>query len=227
MMALLSISLFSALGLALALSSSVERLAATNHDEAITLLNAADAGLELALQDLAAIPDWNTVLSGTVRSTWVDGPPSGPRTPSPLVTVDLTRLTNELTCGRPVACTDAQIRITTSERPWGANNPRWWPFVHANLTAIAHPRQRTPSYVVVWVGDDGSEVDGNYSLDGGGPGGEGRYILRVRSEAFGGQGARRAIEAVVARICTVEPGGEVCSPGIRVQSWRVVTADVS
>jgi hypothetical protein len=220
---LLAISLFSALTLGLALSSSVDRLATANHEQASVLLNVADAGIELAARELAAIADWNTVLTGAVRSRLVDGPPAGVRTPFPGFSIDLTAATNRLTCGRPSACTDAAVRASTSERPWGANNPFWQLFIYTAIPELTNPRTRTASYLIVWIGDDAAEVDGERLIDGGGAGDEGRYILRARAEALSAGGARRAIEADLTRVCTPTPAGESCLPGTRVQSWRVAT----
>jgi hypothetical protein len=222
--ALLAISLFSALGLALSLSSSVERMAAANHEDAVNLLNAADAALELAVHHLAAVPDWDAVLDGRIRSPVADGPPSGARSPSADTVIDLTGLTNDLTCGRTSACTDSDRMAITSDRPWGANNPWWRPFLYGPFAGASTPRQPTPAYVVVWLGDDGGEVDGNPMTDGGGPVREGRYSIRARAAAFGAGRAYRAIEAELARLCTPTGAGETCLPGIRVQSWRVVAA---
>ena len=135
--------------------------------------------------------------------------------------VDLTGDTNELTCGDRTGCTNAAIQASTADRPWGANNPTWQPFLYG---VVVLPTARHPhtAFVVVWLGDDGSETDGDPLTDGGGPGGEGRYILRARAEAFGVQGARRAIEAELARLCQPSAAGGSCLPGIRVQSWRLV-----
>jgi hypothetical protein len=220
--ALLAISLFSALGLALSLSSAVDRLAASNHEEAVHLLNMADAALELAARDLSGIADWNAVLDGGVRSPMVDGPPSGTRRVSADSVIDLTGLTNDLTCGRAAGCTDVARMAFTSDRPWGPNNPWWRPFLYGPLAATTNPRYSTPVFVVVWVGDDGSEVDGNVLTDGGVIG-EGRYIVRARAAAYAAGRATRAVEAELARVCTPDASGETCLPGIRVQSWRVVT----
>ena len=220
--ALLAISLFSALGLALSLSSAVDRMAAANHDDAVHLLNMADAALELAARDLGGIADWNAVLDGRVRSSLVDGPPSGTRRISADSVIDLTGLTNDLTCGRASGCTDLTRMATTSDRPWGPNNPWWRPFLYGPLPMATNPRHADPAFVVVWIGDDGSEVDGNVLTDGGAAS-EGRYILRARAEAFAPGRATRAVEAELARVCTPAGPGETCLPGIRVQSWRLVT----
>ena len=222
---LLAISLFTALGLGLTLSSSSARLADHNHEVAVTLLNAAESALELASRDLAAIADWNGVLDGSIRSPAVDGMPGGIRTIPGGGSVDLTRFTNQLTCGRDTLCSDAQRASSTAERPWGADNPRWRLFMHTAFTAGNSPRQRQPLYIIVWIGDDASETDGDPGMDGGGPSQEGRGVLRARAEAFGAEGARRAIEAELARLCRPEGVGEVCTPGTRVRSWRVATGD--
>jgi hypothetical protein len=223
---LLAISFFSALGLGLALSSATARMVDGNHAEAVAMLNAAESALELAARDLSNVPDWNRALDGSVRSALVDGAPGGIRTVAPGVVVDLTRLTNELTCGRETGCTDARIRTSTVERPWGANNPRWQLFLHGALEAVRDPRHRHAPYVVVWLGDDARETDGEPLIDGGGVGDEGRYVIRAHSVAFGAHGGRRAIEAELVRICRPGVGGIVCLPRIRVQSWRVVTASL-
>ena len=222
--ALLAVSLFSALGMALAVSSSVDRLTAANHEDAVDLLNMADAALELAARELDAIANWNSILDGTVQSSMVDGPPSGARRLSSDVVIDLTGLTSDMTCGQVAGCTDAARMATTVDRPWGVNNPWWRPFLYRPLAEAMHPRSVRPSYVVVWLGDDASEEDGNPLIDGGGGASEGRYIVRARAVAFGEGRASRAIDAELARICTPAASGETCLPGIRVQSWRVLAA---
>jgi hypothetical protein len=219
--ALLAISLFSALGLALSLSSAVDRMAASNRHEAVQLLNEADAALELAARDLSRIADWNAVLDGRLRSSMVDGPPSGTRRVSADSVIDLTGLTNDLTCGRAAGCTNVARMAFTSDRPWGPNNPWWQPFLYGPLAATSNPLHPTPVFVVVWVGDDGAEVDGNVLTDGESIG-EGRYIIRARAAAYAAGRSVRAVEAELARVCTPDASGETCLPGIRVQSWRVV-----
>jgi hypothetical protein len=219
---LVAISLVSVIGMALVFSSSIDRLAASNHDEAVELLNLADAALELVSRDLAQIADWSSVLDGTERSPLVDGPSSAVRYPWPGLAVDLPRLTGELTCGN-AACSGASRQAVTIERPWGANNPVWQPFLHLRL-ALPTPSRAHEAYVVVWLGDDGSEADGDPWRDGGGPDAEGRYILRARAEAFGRGGARRAIEAELARICTSDGSTDTCLPGVGVHGWRLVSS---
>jgi hypothetical protein len=213
---LLVVALLSAVGLGLLLVTASDRLTSANYVDSVEALNAADAALELAAHDLSRIADWNPVLDGTLRSDLTDGVAAGDRNIGGFA-FNLTTLTNELTCGRPTDCSDADVRISTVDRPWGTNNPRWQLFVHGPLRQFApaaHPL--TEAYVVVWIGDDAREVDGNCLVDGGGARGEGRNVVRARAESFAAGGARRTIEAELVR----QEGG------IRVQSWRVPPTSV-
>jgi hypothetical protein len=222
---LLAMALFATLGATLVLSTSFGRLVETNYEDAVNLANASDAALELAVRELAAIADWNDVLSGVRVSRLVDGGP-GRRVLADGVEIDLAALTNELTCGRLGWCSDAQVRATTLERPWGANNPRWRLFLHVPLPPGPRmPRVAHSIYVVVWIGDDAREIDGNSENDDEGAGEEGRYLVRARAEAFGVRGGRHSIEAELARMCSVEGEVESCRPGVRVHAWRSVTAE--
>ena len=220
---LLTIGFMSALGLGLVLSSSIGRMADSNHEDAIVLLNAAESALELASRDVARIGDWNLVLSGAAPSSLVDGP-AGSRLLTDGSAIDLTQLTNVLTCGRASGCSDAQRSASSADRPWGGQNPRWRLFLHGPAPQLADPRHRLPPYIVVWLGDDAGEMDDDPALDGSAAGGEGRHVLRARAEAFGSNGSRRAIEAELARVCQGVSPDEVCLPGVRIRSWRVVSA---
>ena len=218
---LLAIGALSATAMGLALSSTMVRLTGANYEESVVLANASESALELAARELAMIANWNSVLLGVQASTLVDGAP-GPRNVAPGAAVDLVTLTNQLTCGQELLCTDAQVRASTRERPWGDNNPRWRLFVHQPLPPTPMPRLTPPAYVVVWLADDAAETDGDPLADGAEPEQPGRYIVRARAESFGPRGGRHAIEAELARVCVADEAGERCRPGIRVQSWRTV-----
>lgn len=221
---LIAMAVFSALGLGLLLATSAERLTGTNHRDAIHALNAADAALELAARELELVPDWNQVLAGVVRSRLVDGPPTGGRAVAG-VSLDLSALTNQLTCELPSPCPDARVQSNSGDRAWGVNNPRWQPFVYGPLSRfIALPPTTADVYVIVWVGDDVREQDGNTLVDDGMGTGAGRDVVRVRAEAFAAGGSRRAVEADFARPCQEAAGVRLCGAGIRVQSWRVRTS---
>jgi hypothetical protein len=218
---LVALGLVSVVGMAIVLSSSIDRLAAANHAEAAELLNLVEAGLELAARDLSSVGDWDQVLNGSVRSPRAEGSPDGVVYPWPGIAIDLPRLTNLLICGSASSCSDAARRAVALERPWGANNPVWRPFLHLRLS-LPSPSRNHEAYVVVWIGDDGSERDGDPVRDGGGPASEGRYILKARAEGFARSGGRRAIDADVARLCSGEGSEAICLPGVRILAWRVV-----
>jgi hypothetical protein len=83
-------------------------------------------------------------------------------------------------------------------------------------------RETAALYVVVWLGDDPNEEDGDPLVDGGDADANGRLMLLSRAEAFGPRGARRAVEAVLRRVCVDVTDLATCRPGIRVQSWRML-----
>lgn len=215
----LVISFMSAIGLGLALIVFMDGLASGNLRESVAILYAADAALELAVRELSPIEDWNTVLAGEVRSALVDGPPSGVRVITRTELIDLTAIGNELTCGRPSPCTAAQTEASTRDRPWGANNARWQLFAYGPVRNFVQLVRPVSGYLTVWVADDGGEEDGD-PLQDGADAMAGHGVIRIRVEAYGIQGLRRAIEAELARLCL--DSGQPCAPGIRVQSWKEV-----
>lgn len=218
-MVLLVTAFLSALGLGVLLAVFMDRLATGHLSSSVALLYAADAGIELAARDLALAAAWDDVLSGVERSSFNDGATEGVRAIPGGGALDLAALTNLLNCGKSTACTSAQMNANSKERPWGTNNPRWQLFAYGRMADVASLARPAPCYLVVWVADDAREQDGNPLADATDEGQPGHGIVRVRAEAFGLVGSRRAIEAELARVC---PGGdgEDCLPGIRVQSWQ-------
>ena len=122
---------------------------------------------------------------------------------------------------------------TTSERPWGSNNPRWQPFAWGNVNCWL-PTVESPFYVVAMVADDPSENDGDPLTDGSiacaqdratecNPG-TGR--LALRAEAFGPFGVHKILESTIARSGTGQRERDYNNgsdqPGIRILSWREV-----
>ena len=218
-------SFLSAIGMGLALMVMMDSLATGNLRGSVALLYAADAALELAARELAQLDDWDRALTGEVRSSFVDGEPAGVRLLAGGGTVNLTATTNALNCGQVTACSDAQMNHSTRERPWGANNARWRLFAHGPLGGLGPLARPADCYIAVWIADDAGEEDGDPLSDSPGPGAPGSGVVRIRAEAFGLTGSRRAIEAELARRC--RPGGpENCRPGIRVQSWSEVRQTV-
>lgn len=218
-LAILVTSFLTAIGLGLALMVMTDRLATGNLRGSVAMLHAADALLELAARDLLLQEDWDAVLDGRARGGFLDGEPSGSRFVPGGGTIDLTAATNQLNCGRPAACSDAHMNATSKERPWGTNNARWRLYAYGPLGKIVQFARPADCYVCVWVADDGREEDGDPEADA--PDGmPGHGTLRLRAEAFGPAGARRALEAEVVRQCTGP--AESCRPRIRVQSWTEV-----
>jgi Tfp pilus assembly protein PilX len=218
--ALLATLVLSALGLSLMIMASTETLIAGNYRDGVEAFHAADAGLERAIPELAASPDWSAVLgsSGGVRSATPSS--FSDATLAALLadgrTMDLVTRTNLLNCPHvfpPAAtpCTAAQMDHAAGERPWGSNNPRWRLYANGRLSALAAAID-SPFYVAVWVADDPAENDADPARDGVDTSNPGTGIVQVRSEAFGPGGSRRAVEATVARAGT----------GLRIISWRLV-----
>ena len=216
---LLITSFLSALGLGLALAVFMDQLASGNHRGSVAMLYAADAGIELAARDLSLAADWNGVLAGATRGSFTDGAPAGVREIAGGGVVDLTAETNLRNCGKPTACTSAQMDANSRERPWAANNPRWRLYAYGPFQDLLEVVRPVACYLAVWVADDGREEDDDPGADAE-AGEPGRGIVRVRAEVFGPMGARRAIEAELARVCRRHDGEEDCLPGIRVQSWQ-------
>lgn len=211
-LALMGVLLLSALGLGLVLTTSMELLIVGNYRNSEEALYGAEAALERALQDLRIVPDWNTILAGTDRSAFIDGPPDGTRVLPDGSIIDLTKLTNVANCGKTIACSAAELDAVTDERPWGTNNPRWTLYAYSPVRALLPADTiNSPFYVITWVGDDPSENDGDPATDGSVQTNPGTGVIALRSAAFGPGGTHKVIEAAVAR----------SGPGsVRILSWR-------
>jgi len=225
--AVMATTLMLTLGGALILLSSSETAIAANFRAAHEATYAADAAIERALADLRNQANWTPVLAGSVRSSFTDGLPSGTRTLADGSTIDLDGITSLANCEKASACSDAEVAAVTADRPWGANNPRWTLFAYGPLENTLGPATvRSPFYVLAFVGDDGSENDGNPAVDGlmvANTPNPGNGIVVLRGEAFGPRSAHKIVEATVARL-TIPPAdpGEQPSTELRVLSWREV-----
>jgi hypothetical protein len=204
LIALMSTLLLTALGLALVMTTMTETMITAHYRDGGEAMYAADAGVERVMQDLLTVPDWNRILTGSLQSPFIDGPPSGTRTlPGGGGTLDLGATTNLLNCNKTTTCTVAEMNTYTDERPWTTNNPRWQLFAYAPLDSIIDTGTITsPFYVVVWIADDQSETDDDPTLDGGTESGAG--VLLMRAEAFGPGGAHSVIEVTIGRTDTTE-----------------------
>ena len=203
--ALLCTRLLTALGLALTLTTSTERLISSNYRDGTETMYAADASVERVMQDVLTVPDWNRMLDGTTTSSFVDGPP-GVRTLPNGMTFNLVELTNTVRCGKS-SCSQADLELATDDRPWAKNNPQWQLYAYGTATElIPTATTNSPVYVVVWIGDDPSENDNNPLVDGDESGGlnPGKGVLSMLAYAYGPTGVRRVIETTIARTDTTE-----------------------
>lgn len=201
-------SVLLALGLSLALTTTVEVGIASNQRDGVQVLHAADAAVERAMADLAAA-DWDTVLTGAVTSAFFDS-----------------RGHVALPDGRQLDVGEETNRLIAEPRPWGRNNPRWTVFASGSLAELL-PDAEVPgrAYVVVWVADDPWENDAQPLRDGGPPAVEdaanrtnpGRRALWLHAQAYGVSGTRRMVEVVVERDARW-PAAQ-----LRVRVWREVT----
>jgi hypothetical protein len=213
-LALAAMLLMSVLGAAAILNTSAETVVAANFRTAHEGLYAADAASEAGMAALEALPDWDAVLSGATRSPFVDGRPGGSRTLADGSRLDLDQVVNMTNCRRVSTCSASDLRATTSQRPWGANNPVWRLFAYGPLFTLfpGHAIDST-LYVVVLVADDPSETDNDPTRDGDGPLNPGTGVLVLHTEAFGPRAGHQVIEATIERF---PPG----MARIRVLSWR-------
>ena len=217
--ALVVMLMISALGAALVLNTSSETTIAANFRSASEGMYAADAAAELAVDHLAAAPDWNPILEGVVQSPYVDGPPAGVRTLPDGSVLDLGRTLNMLNCQKATLCSASEMTAVTARRPWGANNPVWRLVVYGSLSSLLRSHGvHSDYYVIAVAADDPSENDGNPLRDGDDETNPGGGVLELRAEAFGPSGSHQAIGMTVAR----QPP-ETGSTALRLLSWRTAT----
>jgi len=210
--ALLVLLFVSAIGAGLVLITSVETMIAANFSDAEEARHATEAAAERAAGDLALVSGWDQILSGSVRSPFVDGAPSGTRVLPDGSTIDLTQMLNRANCQKSTTCTSAEMNAVTADRPWGLNNPRWQLYAYGPLAnSLPAGRLDSPFYVAVLVADDGSETD-NDPLHDGVVNAPGAGILLLRATAFGPRKTQHTLELTVA-------SDRVGSPLHRL-SWR-------
>ena len=210
-MVLLCATLFLALGGALVTVGSTESAISATFREAAVALAAADAAVARVTPDLASAVDLNALLAGFVSSTFTDGSAVAPRRLPDGTLLDLVAATNIQRCGE-VTCTDAQMDAITAERPWGVNNARWQLYGSGWLRDLAPGTDAPHAYVVVWIGDDPLETDGDPLTDDGSPAAPGHQAVLLRAAAYAGYSVRRQIEVAARR----EDGV------VRLISWREV-----
>jgi hypothetical protein len=143
------------------------------------------------------------LLTGAVQSAFIDGAPTGVRTLPDGSTLDLSQAANLANCQKVTTCSSADMDLSTTERPWAANNPRWQLYAYGNLSDMVPTETvNSPYYVIVMVADDPSETDNNPLQDA--VSGLSAGVIALRAEAFGPRGAHKVIEMTVARTDTAE-----------------------
>jgi hypothetical protein len=211
--AMLAMMLMMALGAALVMTTSSETLVANNYRRSSEALYAAEAALERALDDLIKVADWDAVLNGSTQSAFVDGLPlSLARTLQDGSTIDLAEILNNANCQKARVCAPEDMDALSSERPWGANNPRWQLYAYGYLNSLLASTGTigSPFYVAVMAGDDPAEDDADPGKDGASGSNPGSGVLALRAEAFGPGGAYKLIEATLERT----------DSEVRLLSWR-------
>jgi Tfp pilus assembly protein PilX len=192
---LMAMTLLMALGGAVLTVAVTEVRIAAHHRDGVEALYAADALVERIRSELRRAADAQAVLTGDFASSLRDGAPGERRLPGTVI--NLSDLTNIERCDTVRPCSRAALSAVTAERPWGANNPVWRLYAHGWMSTALGDAGPRSVYLVAWVGDDPYEDDGDPLRDGAGRG-HGRLALRVR--AYGGRGARRDIDAIVAGV---------------------------
>jgi hypothetical protein len=208
---LLCATLFLALGGALATIGSTETAISATFREGAVALAAADAAVARVTADLASALDLDAVLAGVVTSTFSDGAAALPRGLPDGSSLDVALATNIQRCGQST-CTDAQMDAVSAERPWGANNPRWQLYGSGWLRDLAPGLDAPHVYVVVWIGDDPLETDGNPLSDDADPAAPGHQSVLLRASAYAAYSVRRRIEVVARRDDGI----------VRLTAWREI-----
>jgi hypothetical protein len=210
LMALIALSLLTAFGVAMLLTSSSEvRIAGTFRDQR-SAIYAADAIVARAADELIGAPDWNALLDGSLTSTLVDGPPTGMRTLPDGAIIDLVQIVNMANCEKRTTCAVSDLSAVTAHRPWGTNNPRWQLYAYGPLhNMLPDGAVDSPWYLLLLVGDDPLKA---------------ADVIALRAEAFGPRSGHAAIELMAARTPTADSdynggGGEAT---LRILSWREV-----
>lgn len=183
--ALMAAMLLTALGVALVMVTNTETQITANFRNGQEALYAADAGVERVVQDLLMVPRWDDILTGSVKSGFVDSTTT-PTLPAGGSQINLGTATAQLQ------------QETNAANLWGPNNPVWRLYAWGSVSSLL-PTNSIDSwmYMAVWIADDPSEIDGNPLADTNG-------VLSLRSEAYGPGGTHKVIEVTVARTSSTE-----------------------
>jgi hypothetical protein len=211
LIAMIAMLLMTALGAALILASSSETVVAGHFRDNLEARYAAGAMIERGMDDVSPVEDWSPLIEGLQHSSWIDGPPAGPRPLPDGSTLDLSQTLNLANCQKSTACSQADLALVTADRPWGANNPRWALYAYGPLrNLLPSPSVITSAcYVLLLVGNGPSST-----------------LLAMRAEAFGPRGAHAIVEVTLGRASRLGDGRDYNDdPGqgaVKILSWREV-----
>jgi hypothetical protein len=201
--AMMAMMLLSAVGAALVLTTTADVLIAANAGAASEAFHAADAVFERSIAELRAVPDFTSILNGSIASVFVDDALVGERALADGTRIDLAEVLNLANCQKRSGCTESDLNASIRDRPWGLRNPRWRLFSHGPVEAgVGSMQADLPVYVVAMVADDPSDADGDPWRDGAPTGAAlnaGAGILLLRTESFGRRGAHRVVEGTIIR----------------------------
>ncbi len=173
---MMAITLLTALGTALTLTTITETAIAANYRDATEALYAAEAAVEFVMQEIAAVPDWRDLLTESGRSAFVDGPADGIRTVG-ADTLDLTRATRDVNAVAAGAARSAWVLYAFG---------RFRDLVPSSLS-------RSQIYVAVWLADRSDTPDDEPSVPD---------ALSILGQAYGARGSRRTVEVIVTKADT-------------------------
>ena len=173
---MMTITLLTALGTALTLGTIAETAVAANYRDATETLYAADAAVEFATQEVAAVADWSDVISEPGRSVFVDGQAGGLRTvgATALDLSEATRDVNKVAGGGP-----------------GTAGGSWVLYAFGRFEDLV-PSGVSGSqiYVTVWVANRSDTPEEDRS---------GPDALSILGQAYGARGSRRTVEVIVVK----------------------------
>ncbi len=182
------------------LTTSTESRIAANFGSSAEGLDAAEAIVELSLAEIVAVPDWNQLLNGSVRSSFVDGASIGSRPLADGSLIDLSQIVNMANCEAPTPCSAADMDADDGRSAVGAEQSaldavRAWP-------AVGRPAR--PDRLAVLCHPDGRRTTRPKTTtirrcDGTGGTNPGTGVIALRAEAFGVGGTHKAVELTVAR----------------------------
>jgi hypothetical protein len=202
---LMVVSLIATVAAALVLVVTTEVVVAGNYYGSQQGLYAAEAGVERTIGELRLLPTWRDVPgpSSTTGSDDFNDGETMARAPDG-TTLNLA----QLTVGRQ----NESDAVYSS----GPDRPVWRLYAHAPLDRMLPGAAPETAYVVVWVADDATDLDGNADVDTNGS-------VMIRAVAFGPRGGRRAVEATIAREEAMDAGlPGVTRVDVSVIAWREV-----